>query len=585
MTGSMDSTNLKSRRDDLLLVSILALVMAVRLFGINHGLPYGYQIDEKYVVNHAMAFGTGDFNPHAFQWPGTSLMFFVFLEYAITFVVGWLLQVFHSAKDFAGLFMSDPSIFYLEGRISIALLGTATVFLTYRLGRQIYGPAVGLIGASFFGFSYIAVGIDHSIFPDTPLTFLAVAEMLLFQRILRQGSGAAYWQAGAVLGLAVATKYSGAAFILPFGIVHLLRVYEEGKGLGIGCLFDRRVLFFSGSAVVAFVLFCPFSILDFSTFSRDLLWQFQRVHSGSFGTDVKNAWFYYIVHGLPNCVGVGLAAVSILGFFYAVGRRKKEDLPLIAFVAFYFLYIGNWKVGVDKYLLPILPFLGLFAALLVERGLRLKALSLHPLHRYAEVLCVLLLILEPLAYAIHSDYLLCQKDTRTLAKEWIEENLPQGTKIALDSGNFDVAKFSPPLNDSKQSLQEEYSKLQEKFPKTWASSKEQIERYLDIKMKYLKGKTYELVHIVYATDGSVDREVSLDAYAKDDVAYIVVSSYAYGVYDDPVYRERNPEAARYYGGFYHSLDSHCELTKVFYPLSKRGPGPVIKIYRVLHNGA
>ena len=62
------------------MATILLIALGIRLFGINHGLPYGYQIDEKFVINHAIGFGTGDFNPHAFHWPGPSLMYLIFLN-------------------------------------------------------------------------------------------------------------------------------------------------------------------------------------------------------------------------------------------------------------------------------------------------------------------------------------------------------------------------------------------------------------------------------------------------------------------------------------------------------------------------
>ena len=59
--------HLKNQR--LLLFSILALAFLVRIVGIQFGLPNLYHADEPIIVNHAMAYGTGDFNPHFFKIP------------------------------------------------------------------------------------------------------------------------------------------------------------------------------------------------------------------------------------------------------------------------------------------------------------------------------------------------------------------------------------------------------------------------------------------------------------------------------------------------------------------------------------
>ena len=66
MTGS---TVLKRAfMDKWLLWLILILAVLVRLWGISFGLPGTDHGDETEVVNHAVRFGTGDLNPHRFQY-------------------------------------------------------------------------------------------------------------------------------------------------------------------------------------------------------------------------------------------------------------------------------------------------------------------------------------------------------------------------------------------------------------------------------------------------------------------------------------------------------------------------------------
>lgn len=86
-----------------LLVTILAVALAVRLIGISFGLPYVYYPDEAQIVNHAVAFGTGDLNPHYFIYPSL-FMYVLFIIYCLSYVIGSLAGAFASTGDFIELF-------------------------------------------------------------------------------------------------------------------------------------------------------------------------------------------------------------------------------------------------------------------------------------------------------------------------------------------------------------------------------------------------------------------------------------------------------------------------------------------------
>lgn len=51
------------------LVMILLISLIVRLWGIWHGLPYEYDLDEHKFISTSLRFGTGDLNPHYFVYP------------------------------------------------------------------------------------------------------------------------------------------------------------------------------------------------------------------------------------------------------------------------------------------------------------------------------------------------------------------------------------------------------------------------------------------------------------------------------------------------------------------------------------
>src|SRR6476661_11225476 len=56
-------------------LSILALAVALRVFGLRYGLPAVYNPDEVAIMSRALAFAKGDLNPHNFLYP--TLYFYV----------------------------------------------------------------------------------------------------------------------------------------------------------------------------------------------------------------------------------------------------------------------------------------------------------------------------------------------------------------------------------------------------------------------------------------------------------------------------------------------------------------------------
>ena len=86
-----------------LMLGILALGLALRLAGVSFGLPHLYHADEPIVVNHALAYGTGDFHPHFFKIPPL-VSYLLFLFYGLSYLVGKGIGLFQNVGDFELLF-------------------------------------------------------------------------------------------------------------------------------------------------------------------------------------------------------------------------------------------------------------------------------------------------------------------------------------------------------------------------------------------------------------------------------------------------------------------------------------------------
>lgn len=134
-------------------------------------------------------------------------------------------------------------------RIIQTLLGTASLFVVFLIGRRLFGPWVGL-GAAFL----LAVAPWHmrqsGVFkPDVMLVLTAVLALYAILGARRSESLRAYAIAGAMVGATAAAKWNGAALALP-----LLVAVALGGVRDIGLLVRRTAAAAAGGAGVLLLL-------------------------------------------------------------------------------------------------------------------------------------------------------------------------------------------------------------------------------------------------------------------------------------------------------------------------------------------
>ena len=99
------------------LFGILTIGLGLRLWGITFGLPnVNCRPDESLLVHKALAIASGDLNPHFFNYP--SFQFYLLaLLFGLYFAAGWVFGAFADVQQFEVGFFTDPSAFYLLGRV------------------------------------------------------------------------------------------------------------------------------------------------------------------------------------------------------------------------------------------------------------------------------------------------------------------------------------------------------------------------------------------------------------------------------------------------------------------------------------
>lgn len=542
------------RRESWFLGGILLIGFLLRVWGIGFGLPHLYHPDEADIVHRALAFGAGDPNPHFFVYP-SFYMYLLFLIYGFYFLIGYLFGVFHSVIDFQNLFFRDPTTFYLLGRFLTVLFGSATIWVMYRVGKNLFNQEVGLFCALLLAFSPLNVRDAHYAFVDIPMIFFILAALFFIDAVSKRSHRWDYLWAGVFIGLGTATKYLPILLSFPLLIAHFINHRGRIRKLSIS---KNLILSFSVIGVVFFIT-SPFCLLDFPTFWQDVFSYSLFYSRQNFG-DITT--WKPVIANFHHWEGIPFLIVFVGGLLWFVLRYyKKRFLLLFSFPIIYFVGIGIRGYIAERYLLPILPFLILWGSKFIY-----DIIWSVPFFKRKKAIYFslgLLLIVVPTQKICRQNYLFCQKSTQTLAKEWIEANIPPGAAIVLE-GN------TAPLSPTKETILEKIKDLKPiNSPKARQMTLKlslQLQAGLPpVTYRILYSKNYLEVN-TFSIAGPKDYH--FEDYRKRGAEYFVVKKESQGVYSE----------------FYRKLFRECTLLKIFSPKAESGEklerlGPDILIYK------
>ncbi len=404
----------------------LALVMVVaavlRFWSLGHGIPYAIGVDEPEIVARAVAMmKTGDFNPRFFDYPG--LIFYLHLVVAIgRFIAGAM------AGEWTSLAQADVTAFYLWSRGLTALFGTATVFVLYQAGLR-WGARHALLGAGLLAVMPMHVRESHYALTDVPATFFCTLTLLLSLVAHEKAAPRAFLWAGAAAGLTTATKYNA-------GVVLLLPVIAAWMTLHATPSRMRCLTAVLAGAAGAFLLVAPYTVLDLPGFLNG----FAHL-MGYYGPSralAEPGYVTYLKHlrltmGWPALLlllaGLGLGIVrSIKG----PGRVRWTLLVLLPLV--YYAAIGGRTLVFGRYLLPLLPFASLLAAIAVVSGVSLlRRFDIPRLPRRLLITALTIAaLLPPFIGAVGFNRRISRPSTQETAWRFVQANVPDGSRIVVE---------------------------------------------------------------------------------------------------------------------------------------------------------
>jgi Dolichyl-phosphate-mannose-protein mannosyltransferase len=550
---------------------VLAVALGLRLWGIRQGLPYAYNADENahFVPGAIGLFGHG-MNPHYFVNPPA----YTYLLHAVFAV--W----FGGRAGVSNTYALHPTEVFVVARAAAAVVGTLAVWLVYMAGAKIADRRVGLLAAALMAVAFLPVFYSHLALNDVPTLAPIALSLWGTAGVLRDGRVRWYALAGAGLGLACATKYTGGIVLLPLlAAAGVQLVGGEGRrAVALGGLVLAGVL-----ALGAFVVANPFALLDFAAFRDGLNHQASAAEDelGKLGLTQRSGHLYYLWTFTWGLGWVPLVA-GVLGALGALVWDRRLALVLVPAPILYVLFMGTQERYFGRWLMPVFPILCLLAAWAIVRGAEVVTRRAPVLRPALYALGAVALLGQGVVFSIHDGLVLSRPDTRNLARAWMAANVPPETKIVVepvvpDAWASDIGHPNPGTSNGARWI---------KFP-TSRSNVANDGSIVPGEGRIVNIEDFERTLF----PGLVDR------YEKEGWCYVVSGSTQSGRAD--VAPKEVPQAIAYYKALESRADVvfhaspygrgaqpvkfNFDWSFDFYPLAYARPGPEMTVYR-LRNG-
>jgi hypothetical protein len=405
------------------LALLLVVTLLLRLWGIKQGLPYSYNTDEAtHFVPRAIAYFSHDFNPHYFlNPPAYSYLLHIVFEL-------W----FGSSDGVSRAYATDPTAVFVLARVLAAVLGTISVWLTYLAASRFFSRNVGLLAASILAFAFLPVFYSHLALNDVPT--LAPVSLALYGAagVMRYGRMRDYAIAGAGIGLAAATKYTGGITALC-----LLTAFVTDASGGSMSLkgATRRLVLALVIGLGTFLIANPYAILDFSAFRSGVSSQASLAAGQDpvkLGTRSDSGITYYLwtfTWGLgwgPTLAAIGGAALLI------VRRRIAMVLTLLPATIAFIIFMGGQQRFFGRWLMPIFPIVAMLAAYGAVELIKWLATARRVPAVVGGIVAAALLLTQSVVADIHNDVVLSRPDTRNLTRAWMVDHIPAGSKVVIE---------------------------------------------------------------------------------------------------------------------------------------------------------
>lgn len=511
----------------LALAAVALTSLVLHLWGITGDLPYAPDVDEPIFLQAALrTLHHLSLNPGWFGHPGSTTIYPIAALVELWYLIAKHVPPFaHAMPPISTEFVAAPMPFYVIGRFVSAAYGVASVGAMWLVARRVVGDAGGVLAILILPATPILVAYGQLVRTDTAGLFFVLMALWLILRAMDLGRPGDWAFAAIAVGLAISSRYFFAMLFAPYGVAAWLSLRSSPRGARI---LDRLRAWRAPAVAlllvpVAFFATSPFVLLDVGRAISGIQAEAGGVHPGADGLSPLGNLAWYVGDVIPSVVSLGILILALGGAVIIARRHGRAAAVLGAFGVTYLLAVSSSPLHWDRYVIPLLPLIGIAASAAVV-GIR-EALAgtvagarRRPLTSAIAAAILVVLLVPSFLTVAAADRLRAVPGTRAVATDWVRANLPHGSRIA------------------------------EEMYTTYPVAGDKALRVFSLAIR------------------------SLDAYRAEGYRYLLWSS---------AMAERYRDAVRYPGesAFYASLESTGRLLARFEPGPDRA-GPEIRVYEI-----
>ncbi len=403
--------------NSLLIILIFILGACLRFYDIDFGLPANYHPDEvpKYNAIERMRH-FGDFNPRYFLHPTLLLYSAYFFNFLLRF--------------FTNLEIPWMDTLILAGRMMSATAGSLSILLTALIARRLFNNYAAVISAFLIAVFPLHVTCSRYLKEDALLVFFILLAVYLVIRSVQENRAGGLLLAGLVAGFSASVKYTGLVSIMILVAAPFLKSERLVP--------DKEFLKWTVRAIfvlpLGFLLASPYTLLDLGKFLQDFNYERSHMATGHDGliTAGSQIWTYHLARSLWAGMEPVALAFGVIGLGYLLYQNKIKYWYIIALFLLYYIPAEYVKAKPapqpERYVVPCLPFLA------IAIGVLISELTINARRFTNKILLGILMLLVVSFPAVRSWQLArdLKPDTRDLMSQWVDQNIPAGSKILID---------------------------------------------------------------------------------------------------------------------------------------------------------
>ncbi len=420
-------------RDRYLLIGAAVLLLSaafiLRARAVTFGFPLFTHPDESFLIDPALHIvDSGDLNPHGFFYPYLPI-YLLSLVYAVLKAAGA-----SSPGDGPSLLLA----LHYWGRLLTVSMSSAALLLVFAAALRLFGAAAAVSALALLVFMPLHVANSFVITTDVPMSmWVSAAFILSVLTLLRGPNLRRHLLNGLLIGLAAGTKYNAI-----FAVAPMLLAHAAHKGIAPRHFVRGGIL--PGLALIPLVFLAttPYAVLDYRSFVTFLASHQMHFSLGHPGAESQGSSYLFYLATVFHAFGAPVSLLALSGLLILLRRDPWKAALILSFPLLYVAFMGRYPVRFDRFLVPVLPFVALLAVAPLQAlsGIERKALR----SLVAAGLCLVVAASSMADFG--SSWRLVEQqrlpDTRWLAKQWIEDNIPAGARIAREH-------YTPPLDEDR----------------------------------------------------------------------------------------------------------------------------------------